>query len=98
MSLCTADAVSRRNPHNAIALVPLQVANQRRERSSETLRINKQPVSRRITWTRHLTVDLSITLRLSASKTSYTPERAKQKITIIVAPRVDTRCARNAIY
>src|SRR6266446_1040309 len=98
LSLWAANAVTRRNPHSAIALVMLQVANQRREISSEIFRTNKEAIIRRITSTKRLTVDLNITPRLNASGTSYTPERANLKTIIIVAPMVNNEYRKYAVY
>src|ERR1700736_2897048 len=98
LRLWAAGAITRRNPHSAIALVMLQVANQRREISSEIFSTNREAIIRRITSTKRLTVDLNITPRLNASETSYTPERANLKTIIIVAPTVNNKHGKYAIY
>ena len=50
----------------AIPLVKIQVASQRREKLSETLKTKKQPVNRSTTSSRRLIVDLSAPNRLGA--------------------------------
>jgi hypothetical protein len=76
----------------------LQVANQRRETLSETLKTNRQAVSRSITSSRCLSVDLNIPLWLSASETSYIPERATLTTIIIVVTTVNEAYGKYAIY